>query len=271
MKTLMITLIALIAAPGAQAYQKRPEKFSVPNPKALAAHVETVKDLKMPKLELLMKKDLAHIRVTNRKKFADLKSNELENAALYQSFINEIDDAFNGKAIPQSKDKKFNYFEKYVYGKAPIDIARKIAKKELLDLISRNWVKLKETIFNEYDVESWAQARGITTEKMNESLIYVPRKNAASYLFKFGDSFAEIDKATLKTGRVALDIDSRLDSNSLAADADHIVADDQGSRKIVTNRTETKSPARTEKPLQEKPAAIDNTPGPADVINLENF
>lgn len=264
-------IIVLLFQNAVWAYQSPEFKFVIESPLRESKSVEKIPGLKMSRLERSTKASLAKTKILNPAKFNEIKNNKLENSELYQSWVNEVDAALAGKKIKANPKAKIDYYAKYIEG-TPVDVAKKIAKRQMLNLILRNWNSLKETIFNDAGIESREQARQYAFDQMNKAFIYVPRKNTQNSLFMLGDSFVEVDGRSLKTGRSGLDVDTRFE-NSLKPEAENIVADDDGVRKSgqVSKNTAVNTPSTQEvtKPA-EKPSPS-ASPSATDTFNLESF
>jgi hypothetical protein len=217
------------------AFQKEPMAFVIPDPARQAQAIARDKDLAFTRLEIETKRELAKMRLLKPQDFFQLKSKGLENSTLLQSYIDEIDEALWGFKQKINPKSKIDFYSEIIKGK-PIDNAKKIAKQQMFTHIRRNWADLKETIYNEFAFESWEKGgKTATIMNLNKSLIYVPN-HGRSYLFKFGDSYVEIDKKTLKKGIVGIDVNSRLDKNKIAPEALNIVADDDGLDKTARSK-----------------------------------
>ncbi len=285
MKNRSLVLILILAAIPAWAFQSNPVTFRISNPLRTVEEIDRSRDLSMSKLEIATKRDLIHLRLFNSKKFFEMKNNQLENSPLLQSYLDEVDEAFWGFNRKISAKSKLDLYQDLMRGK-PIDMAKKIAKQQLLLHIQKNWTQLRETIYNENNAESWEHGgRDFTLSNLNKSLVFVPQPSS-KYQFKFGDSYVEIDKKTLKTGQVGLDVNSRLDANRLVPEANDIVPDDAegqphaGKSSAATNSSgdsaATPSPQSTATPSQTPAAAQGNgqmTAPPAldPNFNLNNF
>lgn len=221
LRSLTLTFLTL-ATLNAYGLQKQ-EVFTVLSPKKAAEVSDKTPGLKTSALEKRIKNGLIFSRINKPAEFFKIKNNTVENPPLYQSYVDEVNEAFFNKNM-KPETRKVDYYKLYMES-APVEMARKIAKLKLLQTVEKNWLKLKDTIFNDYSVEDKNAAKALTIEKMKENFIYLPDIKHQRFLFKFFDSFVEISK-DLKTGRVALDIDSRLDTNTLSPDADNIIADD---------------------------------------------
>lgn len=210
-------------------------------------------DLGPSRLEQVTKNNLIGMKLTDPKKFEDLREASLDNSPLYQSWVDEVNEALSERPLPKKVVLKKNetYLEKFFDG-SRIDLAKRIAKKQMFEALQRNWPWLKDTIFNEFGANQWrhpavkpkreAEApisdegpsgADLAVEKLNEGFHYSPRhSDGSSFDFDFdfgGRNFVEIDRHSLKHGRVALDIDSDHDANRLEPGADKIQADDSGS------------------------------------------
>lgn len=254
----------LLAATTVYAYQSVPRNFVISNPLVEAQNIER-SPLKMKRLEEIEKSALARKRILFPAEFFQLKAKSLENSELYQSWIEEVNEALWGKNLKANPKDKINYYEKFVEN-TRIDLAKKIAKRQMLLLLKNNWNKVKETIFNEYVIEKWSEAEIEIHRLLNERFIYVPRPQQNTYLFMLGDSFVEIDKQTLKRGHAALDINSRLDGN-IIPDVE-IIADDADQKSKPAQKKEN-----IMKNTNEKPAlpAKDESPSSNDAPELEIF
>lgn len=220
-------LLILSFSGSALALQKQ-QSFSISNPKSAARAVDLDTLLRMTHLERITKNTLIDLKIKNPKKFAELRQKTLENSSLYQSYIDEVEEAFLERNFFSKHIPHFgrDLYEKYMMG-TPIDMARKNAKKQMFLFIKKNWPVLKDTIFNEYDVDNWKIASQITADKLNESFVYSPRGPHSDSFFFAADSwgFVEILKKTLSNGRVVLDVDSRLDNNSPPPEASTVTSE----------------------------------------------
>jgi len=236
------------------------ESFSIPSPKKLAEAAEKTPGLKTSNLEIRIKRGLVFQRLTNSAEFFKIKGKTLENPVQYQSYVDEVDEAFWGKNIHLDKKTKADVYKSYMEN-TNIETARKIAKLILLKAVEKNWFKLKQTIFNEFSVEDKNAAKALTLERMKEDFVFSPVVKSNKYLFKFGDSFVEIAK-DLKSGRVALDVDSRLDTNTLSPDAENIIPDDASfsEKKKRQARLEKKSKDTESTPSNSQPNYDSQTP-----------
>jgi hypothetical protein len=227
MNYLVLIILVSFSLP-ALALQKQ-FTFTLEKPLAEAQKTESMGKLRTSGLEKSIKSSLIKMRLQNPSKFFELKKNSLENSELYQSYINEVDEALWGARINRI-NPKIPLYDQFMLN-SHIDAARKIAKEEMFKVLQQNWPKLKETIFNDYGVDTWEVAKIIVTDKMNDMLAYIPQPKSPNYLFLFGENFVQIDKKTLKKVKVALDVNSRLDGNNLPPEAVDIVSDDEGGKK----------------------------------------
>lgn len=61
-----------------------------------------------------------------------------------------------------------NYYKEF-FENTRIEMGKKIAKKQMMLLVKRNWPRLKESIFNEYGIETWKEAELFTQRLLNET------------------------------------------------------------------------------------------------------
>ena len=209
-------------------------------------------DLGPSRLEVVTKNNLISMKLKDPKKFEEVRQDRLDNSPLYQSWVDEVDEALSERQLPKTVVLKKNqsYVEKFFDG-TRIDLAKRIAKKQMFEALQRNWPWLKDTVFNEFGATQWRtpsklkrepeapiadenpSGADLSVEKLNEGFHCSPRhSNSGVYDFDFdfgGRNFVEVDRHSLKHGRVALDINSEHDDNRLAPGADKIQADDSGS------------------------------------------
>ena len=250
---LVVTFVGLQA----QAFQKE-IPFTVGDPRkavrdAVKSNDESnVNDLGPSRLELVTKNNLIEMKVKDPKKFEEVRHGRLENSPLYQSWVDEVNEALSER--PPSKTvvlrKNESYFQRFFEG-TKIDVAKKIAKKQLFLGLQRSWPWLKETIFNEFGSTEWRHSKPLkpsaeaaisvdipsgaefTVNKLNEMFHFSPKESTSkNFEFDFdfaGRNFAEIDRMTLKKGRVGLDVNSEHDVNRLEPGAEKIKSEDDGS------------------------------------------
>lgn len=264
MKSIGLTLLLVLFSVSSFALQKQ-ESYTLP---------DSTYALPLSGLERATKSGLIKIRLLNPTKFFELKKQEEENSELYQSYIFEVDEALWGKSA-KNYNPKISFYDQFLKN-SKLDLAKKVAKFEMLKMIQKNWPALKETIFNEYGAETWKQARALTLRKLDEIFFYSPRHPNAKthYLFLFGDSFIQLDKATLKKVRVVLDINSRLDANRLPPDAANIIPAESdyspSSNGSGSNKYNHNTDSNSDK--KESPSFSNDNGAPAPIVNdLEIF
>jgi hypothetical protein len=258
---LLLTILILSGLISATAwcYQKE-QVFSIPEPRSYAREVERAPDPKDPCLpdlrtrvpERTFKANMIALRIRDPKKFEEDRKDTLENSPLYQSWMDEVNEAMKGKNISPklatlSNDELYRRF----FDGSPVDLAKKIAKRQMVMNVQRNWSFLKESIFNDIGADTWcppppAKKKGlaegpmddpdrpfgvrVTADRLNELLLYSTRYSrvARSYVFTFdfgGPNFVEVDSRTLRNGRTGVDISSSHDDNHLEDGAENIRTD----------------------------------------------
>jgi hypothetical protein len=237
--TFLLTL-SLVVGFYAQAFQGLVglEKLS---PDVLSPLAE--KTAPLTRLERSIKADLVRMKLLNAKKFYSELSNDDSNPKLYQSYLREVSETLGN--ISEGDKKKLkgmtneDIYIKFLKG-TKIDKAKKLAKYQILKIIEDNWdctkssrsspyrfrncPNLKDTVFNDLSVEDLKTAKMIATDKLNESLVYTTSMKQA-YHFEWDFGHVDIDKKTLKTLRVILEVAANNDANHPDPVADDLKAD----------------------------------------------
>jgi len=212
--------------------KQKEQPFSLGDPLKAAIEAEKIVGLKTSNLEINQKGELIRKRINEPKKFFEVKEDALENPPLYQSWADETEEALkNIRNLPHKIEMRNNeeIYRRFFKG-TPIDTAKKIAKGRMLIALHDNWQRwLKDSSFNDTGTDDWNNARSVYIDKLKNLFHYSPRHSRGDkYVFIFDSEnpcFVEISKATLRTGRVGLDINSLHDSNHLEEGADKIQAD----------------------------------------------
>jgi hypothetical protein len=148
--------------------------------------------------------------------------NTLENSDLNQSWRDEAAVALDGKTIPREirlvgREDLYDHF----YQNSPIAIAKRVAKAKMYEAIQKNWDSLKQTAFNDVDINCAnpkscpALDEVVLGKRMPESFFFsYPRSTKKSFVFEFqGVGLVEVDRQSLKTGRVAFGLGYLNDRN----------------------------------------------------------
>ncbi|MBK9292988.1 MAG: hypothetical protein IPM57_00830 [Oligoflexia bacterium] len=260
MKYLFISLI--LVAHSTQAFALQKQQAYTLSSKTMA--------LPLAPYEVTLKSSLIKMRLYDPAKFLELKKSEESNAEVYQSYINEVYDLF-GTSLITKHNPKLSFYDQFMKN-SKIDLAKKVAKYEMYKNIEKNWPVLKTTIFNEEGVESWKEARRFTLRKLNDFLIYSPQHQYSKthFLFLFGQNFIRLDKATLKKVHIGLDINSRLDANTLPPEAANIKLSEEDEQTRPSSRTTY--PQADESSKKHPPKSIyDENPSLPEVDPLEIF
>lgn len=89
-----------------EAYQSPEESFVIKNARAEAIASDKIPALMMSRLEILRKSDLARKKILSPEAFLKLKNDTLNNSSLDQSWIDEVNEALNGKKTRLRPGKK---------------------------------------------------------------------------------------------------------------------------------------------------------------------
>jgi hypothetical protein len=267
-------------APVVSAYAldfNEPINFKVVNPLSEAASAEKIKALSVKKLEASVKSELINKRFQDLKishlrnpqqqpdNYLQLENHADEYEPLTQSWLHEVDEFYNERGnrvtenLVQSKE---NLYKKLMVN-SKIDLARKIIKKKLYYEFIKDWSCrgrspskngivscLSQTIFNKDAIpdesSSTRDTLGFILDTLNSSLIYSPNVPGASknyFLFKIQDMvFAEIDKNTLKQGRIVFRLGNGF-INKLEPGAEDIKADNDDPKKAKVKKQSVASAA----------------------------
>jgi hypothetical protein len=171
---------------------------------------------------LARKRALETMKTKDPEKFAVLRSRD-DLSALDRSYLDEIEYNAIQKNLPR-RARVSSGFTKNGRGQGTInlnstlDTAKRIAKKEVADYVDQNWDEIAKTIFNDEDVPSRLEARQFTARKINEYLVYDAAQSMkrGTYYFQFdGYGAVEIDKKSLASGKVCLEIGTRNRGNKV--------------------------------------------------------
>lgn len=197
--------------------------FSI-NAEATLRSTEADKLLKTSNVEKATKRALIKKRLEKPPQFFSMLENKLENGELFQSFLEEVNDAAHDIIRKKGKltDKNFTV---ETFLAAPVSKARTISKRVFIDVTERNWTRLQQSIFNDVAMENWKQARELVAQKLQSNLVL--NQKAASdnshFRFVFGSyGFVEVNKNNLGKGTWCLAVDTRLDNNRLIEGAEKI-------------------------------------------------
>jgi len=160
----------------------------------------------------------------------------LENSDLTQSWRDEAALALDGKVIPKviylrGSEDLYRHF----YLSSPVATAKVIARAKMYEAIQSNWGKLKTTVFNDAgidcsNVKNCQAFDENIMEKMQDNFFFsyplTRQLDNGNFIFEFqGVGFVEVDKKTLKSGRVTFGISYFNDNNQIEKGAERFRTD----------------------------------------------
>ena len=260
--------------------------FFISNSKVEAEKADKIKVLSMLKSEWSIKGDLIRKKLEDPKlslkesekpdTFQKLKSHAYEFNSLNQSWLAEVDELFKerGTSLSFKKLKRVKNIYVAAMKGSQIDLAKKIAKRQLYYKVIENWscrnrrpnkdgqiLCLNQTIFNRDGIPDDAahtkEGLGFIIDAFNQSFLYAPNEPDASpnyFLFKIADlGYVEIEKRTLKKGRVVFKTGNEIDNKpppeaaTVKADNDPSLSKDSNysyhSKSKASNSTNVEIPA----------------------------
>ena len=192
-------------------------KDESPTPISLTRELRSAGKLRLhlTQNELRIKKELLHLKKTDKKKFDALTEGSLENPVDYQSYVYEVRD-----------------------GVAAIETAKLVAQKQMYQAVKDNWGEVRRTVLNDVGAPNWRKFEPRLKEKLREDLTYVPSKKLGikEMTFVAGD-WGTITISKDKKGYTSswgLDIASQRDSNKLQPGAENIKTEEQPAASSVT-------------------------------------
>ncbi len=237
----LIIIITLLSAPALALWNHI--IFSSPPPKILLDKIDKIYDSRAKQNERIF------INETFQEYFKKAKPNEifkiqkfrksadsLENSDLSQSWRDEAALALDGKPVP-----KVIYLRgdedlyKHFYVHSPLATAKIIARAKMYEAIQSNWGKLQTTVFNDAgidcsNVKNCQAFDEDIMEKMQDGFFFsyplTKQLGNGNYVFEFqGVGFVEVNKQTLKSGRVTFGISYFNDNNQIEKGAERYRTD----------------------------------------------
>jgi hypothetical protein len=167
--------------------------------------------LKMTNLERVVKNELILMRLNDFKKFYERRM-DLSQSDLYRGWLNEVEMALRHEKLANAKVKAMkdgrDLYSRYLEN-TPVDIARKIAKKQMFELVRKKWGDLKNSIYNETSPDNKVWSKGGQTDtirRLNDHLVFVPASPRSAsngkkevFTFRFADWGAvSLDKGSVE-------------------------------------------------------------------------
>lgn len=233
MKLFVCCLLVTSLASISWAIQIREPIRGVRNPVADSKFGPNFKDLEMTTLEKSVKNDLIRMRIKDNQTLEDLKSKGVLSN-LQRGLVDEVSemDLTQRGSLPKKSEKDLVslYSENpNIKSNYKLSLAKRIAKKQMMQSLLKNWPRLKSSSVNLFNVTKEADAKKMFINMMRDGFYYFPRQDKPeSYVFKMDDvGFVELDKKTLTQGQVVIEFNFQNDLNKLQPGAEQIHSNDQ--------------------------------------------